>query len=134
MVDLVNVLTLTNLRFTMEDISEQPGTSVWKSQKILYVDFFFFSRVSYRWLHKILTPNNKALYCIKNRWNHQSVLRIRATSPYIVDLIISYFHWFGPFKEFLRGTKFSNEDDVIKWLKTQLKDFCVEEIQNPAFN
>ena len=33
-------------------------------------------------------------------------------SPYSPDLAPSDFHLFGPLKEFTRGTKFENDDEV----------------------
>ena len=47
--------------------------------------------------------------------------------PYCSDLAPSDFHLFGSLKEFTRGTKFENEDevksDVSDWLRHQSKDF-----------
>ena len=53
--------------------------------------------------------------------------------PCSPDLSPSDFHLFGPLKKFLRGTKFSSDDEVkstvSKWLETQPKDFYAEGIQ-----
>ena len=47
--------------------------------------------------------------------------------PYNPDVAPSDFHLFGPFKEFMRGAKFENEDEVKSvvsdWLRHQSKDF-----------
>ena len=53
--------------------------------------------------------------------------------PYSPDLAPSDFHLLGPLKEFTRGTKFENEDEVKSvvsdWLRHQSKDFYGERIR-----
>ena len=53
-------------------------------------------------------------------------------SSYGWDLVPSDFHLFDPLKIFLRGTNFSNDDEVKstvnKWLRTQFKNLYAEMI------
>ena len=53
MVDSVNAVILADRKVTIEDISEQLGISVDKVYKILHDDLAF-SKISYRWLPKLL--------------------------------------------------------------------------------
>jgi len=50
--------------------------------------------------------------------------------PYSPDLAPSDFHLFGPMKEYLRGQKFADDDEVMaalqSWLKATQKSFFLE--------
>jgi hypothetical protein len=54
--------------------------------------------------------------------------------PYSPDLASSDFDVFGLVKEFLRGRRFSSDEEAIgvmqNWLKTQLKNFLLTELTN----
>ena len=53
--------------------------------------------------------------------------------PCSPDLAPSYFHLFGPLKEFTRGTKIESEDEVKSvvsdWLRHQFKDSYAQGIR-----
>ena len=48
----------------------------------------------------------------------------------------SDFHLFGPMKEYLRGQKFADDDEVMEvvqsWLKVTPKSFFLEGIRKPV--
>ena len=42
--------------------------------------------------------------------------------PYSPDLALSVFHLFGPLKDALRGTRFEDDESVIRAVRTWLRE------------
>jgi len=45
-----------------------------------------------------------------------------STPPYSPDLVLSVFHLFGPLKDTLHGTRFEDDDSLIRAVKTWLHE------------
>ena len=100
--DSINVLILPDRKFTIAIIYDV-RIFVGAAAKIVFDDPPL-SRANCRWLSagRCGTP-----YCRKESENHLLVLLGKLSHfPFSPDLVLSYFHWFVPHKDFLWGTKF----------------------------
>ena len=69
--DLVNAFILADRKSTIQDISEQLGISLDTASKIVHRKFAF-SKVSFRWVPKMSTPDDKISFYNNNSRNYQS--------------------------------------------------------------
>ena len=109
-----------------------------------------FSKVSCRWVPKMLTDDHKMQRLMASRASLRRyrkegdafLSRIVTTDetwvlthpPYSPDLAPSDFHLFGPLKESMKGIHFQTDEEVkaavSNWLRTQSTEFYAKGIDN----
>ena len=102
-----------------------------------------FSKVSCRWVPKMLTDDHKMqrLMACRAYTAARTLAKIEDLGwkllthpPYSPDLAPSDFHLFGPLKESMRGIHFQTDEEVkaavSNWLRTQSTEFYAKGIDN----
>ena len=142
-VQAVEDLIKSDRRVTLDEIATKLDISHGTVYAIVR-EKLHFSKVSCRWVSKMLTDDHKMQRLMASR---ASLRRYRKEGdafhldwkllthpPYSPDLAPSDFHLFGPLKESMKGIHFQTDKEVkaavSNWLRTQSTEFYAKGIDN----
>ena len=145
-VQAVEDLIKSDRRVTLDEIATKLDISHGTVYAIVH-EKLHFSKVSCRWVPKMLTDDHKMQRLMASRASLRRyrkegdafLSRIVTTDetthpPYSLDLAPSDFHLFGPLKESMKGIHFQTDEEVkaavSNWLRTQSTEFYAKGIDN----